>query len=1048
MFADAKLICTLGLLLVLPFQSASSQTPEDSANEPAVEPASAEKTFKVSDGLELKLLLSEPLITQPLMVSFDSQGRLWLVEYRQYPNPEGLKVLSKDRHWRVVYDSVPKPPGAGGLVGRDRISVHEDKDNDGNYESHQVFVDGLNIATAVLPVDRGAWVLNPPYLLYYSDLDRDLKADGPPQVHLEGFGLEDTHSVVNNLTMGPDGWIYGAQGSTVSGVVKAPGSAEKPIQSLGQAIWRYHPQTRKYEIFAEGGGNAFGVAFDDRGEVFSGHNGGDTRGFHYYQGGYYRKGFSKHGSLSNPHSYGYLEPMQHDPIPRFTHTMLLTESTALASQTNPQPDSKRMLGVDPLHGKLILTDLMPVGSTYKTKDVTETVTSTDKWYRPVAICDGPDGAAYVCDWYDSVVAHLYAFEGRLDRDRGRVYRLGSSKPSTSNDDPFTLDWNASLSQAADAQSLGKLIERLDHPYRWQRWQARSLIAVHPLRKTCIAKLSEALAANPPAVSSRLALEYLWTLHALGAIPDTIPAHALANEPELPKPLSPAVLMNHPVADVRSWAVRLVCDDGLVDPQTLLAIRELAASETDPHALCQIACSARRLNADQALVVVRELLGKPRAQDDPFFGLLVWWAVESHAQEFRQIESSLLTSPELWKNPIALKTVFPNLVRRWASIGSQEAYASIATLLRTIGPLDESIQSEATKRCQESFEAAFVGRSLAGVPDSVIDAMARLGQPPLTLQVRRGDASAFAQAAKRIADASAPDATRMQLARLAGELDDASKYPELLDALLQVAGDASAKGPVRISAISALSNFNADSVPAQLIAWWPMLAPELRPAAGSVLSTRALWTSRWLDAVDAKQVDAEQLPPESIRTMRLHPDEALQKRLATAYPEFASVSLAGATATSRQLAEKILSGNGDPYKGKKLYRELCGRCHQLFDDGGRVGPDLTGYQRDQLETLLRNIVGPSLEIREGYQMVRILTDDSLVLTGFIESEQPDQIVLRNTDGQSVTMQRSEIEQLEPQVLSLMPEGLLEKLDENQLRDLMAYLRSSQPLNDGT
>ncbi|MFM8574113.1 MAG: hypothetical protein ACKOAU_21130, partial [Pirellula sp.] len=122
------------LLFVLVFlaspsivEQAKSQTPEDTATEPAVEPLLAEKTFRVADGLEWKLLLSEPLITQPLMISFDAQGRLWLIEYRQYPNPEGLKVLSKDRHWRVVYDSVPKPPGAGGLAGRDRISVHEDK---------------------------------------------------------------------------------------------------------------------------------------------------------------------------------------------------------------------------------------------------------------------------------------------------------------------------------------------------------------------------------------------------------------------------------------------------------------------------------------------------------------------------------------------------------------------------------------------------------------------------------------------------------------------------------------------------------------------------------------------------------------------------------------------------------------------------------------------------------------------------------------------------------------------------------------------------------
>jgi putative heme-binding domain-containing protein len=1033
MFDYAKLIFLSSMFFVPEF--AFCQTPEDTATEPAVEPSAAQDTFKIADGLQWKLLLSEPQVTQPLMISFDAQGRLWLIEYRQYPNPEGLKVLSKDRHWRVVYDSVPLPPGAGGLVGRDRISVHEDNDKDGNYETHHVFVDGLNIATSVLPVQNGAWVLNPPYLLYYSDLDHDLKADGPPVVHLEGFGIEDTHSVVNNLTMGPDGWIYGAQGSTVSGAIKSPGSADKPIQSLGQAIWRYHPQLRKYEVFAEGGGNAFGVAFDDRGEVFSGHNGGDTRGFHYYQGGYYRKGFSKHGSLSNPHSYGYLEPMQHDPIPRFTHAMLLTESTALAAQTNPASDSKRMIGIDPLHGKLILTDLVTVGSTYKTKDIGDTVTSTDKWFRPVAICDGPDGSAYVCDWYDSVVAHLYAFEGRLDRDRGRVYRLGPAVSKNTN------SWDAD-------QSLDKLIELLDHPYRWQRWQARGLIASHPMRSSCIPKLSQALLSRDSQISAQLALEYLWTLHALGVIGDTIPWQLQDNDEFRKLAIPPALLMKHPLADVRSWTVRLVCDDGKLDTQTLQGIQELASSETDPHALCQIACSARRLESLDALSIVRSLLSKPRAAQDPFFPLLVWWAVESHATDFQNIDSKLLSDPELWSNPIALKTLFPNLVRRWASIGSKDAYASIATLLKTVGPLSEPLRSDATKRCQESFEAAFVGRSLAGVPDSLIDAMAQLGQPPLTLQVRRGDAVAFDQAAKKIADPSVSDATRMQLSRLAGELEEAPKYPQLLTALIELAADSSAKIPVRTSAISALSNFNSDIVADRIIAWWPTLPNELRPAAGSVLSARPSWILKWLDAVEAKSVQADQMPPESVRTMRLHLDEVLQKRLSGAYPQFASISLAAATQTSRELAGKILGGNGDPYQGKKLYRELCGRCHQLFDDGGKVGPDLTGYQRDQLESLLRNIVGPSLEIREGYQMVRVLTSDSLVLTGFIESEQPDQILLRNTDGQSVTLQRSEIEQMEPQVLSLMPEGLLEKLNETQLRDLMAYLRSSQPLNDGT
>ncbi|MFM8399900.1 MAG: hypothetical protein ACKOAH_18895, partial [Pirellula sp.] len=301
--------------------------------------------------------------------------------------------------------------------------------------------------------------------------------------------------------------------------------------------------------------------------------------------------------------------------------MLLTESTALASKTNPQTDSKRMLGVDPLHGKLILTDLATVGSTYKTKDVSDTVTSSDKWYRPVAICDGPDGAAYVCDWYDSVVAHLYAFEGRLDRDRGRVYRLGPSMPTTSLENPSPLEWSPSLTQGTDAASLDKLVQRLEHPYRWQRWQARLLIVRHPLRLSCIPKLSQALLSSDSKISGPLALEYLWTLHALGVIGDTIPSQLISSDEIEKLTISPALLMKHPVADVRSWTVRLVCDDGKVDSQTLRGIQELASSETDAHALCQIACSARRLEAIDAMSIVRSLLSKPRGAQDPFFPLL-------------------------------------------------------------------------------------------------------------------------------------------------------------------------------------------------------------------------------------------------------------------------------------------------------------------------------------------------------------------------------------------------------------------------------------------
>ena len=146
------------------------------------------------------------------------------------------------------------------------------------------------------------WVLNPPYLLFYPDRDNDDVPDGDPEVHLQGFGLEDTHSVVNSLRWGPDGWLYAAQGSTVTGHVTRPGldAGKEPVHSMGQLIWRYHPETRRYEVFAEGGGNAFGVEIDAKGRIYSGHNGGDTRGFHYVQGGVLPEGLQQARAAVEP----------------------------------------------------------------------------------------------------------------------------------------------------------------------------------------------------------------------------------------------------------------------------------------------------------------------------------------------------------------------------------------------------------------------------------------------------------------------------------------------------------------------------------------------------------------------------------------------------------------------------------------------------------------------------------------------------------------------------------------------------------------------------
>ncbi len=1011
----------IGLLAILFFTASRglSQPPEDQPLGPALTPEASLRQFHVADGLCWNLLLSEPTISQPLSTAFDTAGRLWVVQYLQYPEPAGLKVLSRDNFWRIVYDRAPKPPGED-IPGADKITIFEGRNRNGELELVGDFVNGLNIATSVVPVYRGAWVLNPPYLLFYSDQDEDLKADGPPEVHLEGFGLEDTHSVANSLCMGPDGWLYGAQGSTVSGSIRPYQSDQPPLRTMGQLIWRYHPQLRRYEVFAEGGGNAFGVAFDDRGHLFSGHNGGDTRGFHYIQGGYYRKGFSKHGDLSNPFAFGYIEQMEHEPVQRFSHTLLALEGTALEKRC---PSS--FLAVDPLHSKLFHTRREQVGSTYRTNDVEALIRSDDKWFRPVAVSDGPDGAAYICDWYDSQVAHIYAHVGKYDREHGRVYRLAPCEPIASEE-----AWNPAWAQASDSATLDALVQKLRSPMRWQRWRARELIARHPLKSLARDRLLAMANEN-----SSTAVDALWTLHLCGWIQDCLTSSTEANIP-------PERFFDSPVAAVREWAVRLACDDGELNSETAQRLRKRARIEDDPMVLVQLACSMRRLPARQAVYCARGLLERALDPGDRHLYLACWWLFEQHADDHAEMRS-LMAEQSLFYNAFCREKLVPNLIQRWCMQGTRDSYQSAAYLFERISELPEDLKQSVSKESIQSFEKAFEGRSLNGVKDELLQAVSLLGEPSLALRLRRGDADASHEAIEILRSSHGMAETRVQLITILRELPQPDAGPVLAFVTL----NSEESEPVRIAAAAALRSYEDSNIDWQLLGDWPNLSVPLRNMVANVLASKSTRADRLLSALESSEIPEADVPIEAIRALRLLDDVSLQERVNRLFPQSPGLNFSEATALVQQYAEIIQSGAGDPYQGKRLFSEHCGRCHRLFDRGEFIGPELTGYQREQLATLLLNTVAPSLEIREGYQGYAALTMEGTLIAGFIESQDDRQVILRGVDGQSHVLAREALAEIRPMPQSIMPDGLLDRLTEQQLRDLFAYLRSSQPLADG-
>ncbi|MCH8042678.1 MAG: c-type cytochrome [Planctomycetes bacterium] len=961
-------------------------------------PSDALKTFKTADDLQIEQVLAEPTIAQPLFLNFDERGRMWVVEYRQYPYPAGLKVVSRDKHWRTVFDKVPVAP-PNHTRGKDRITIHEDTNGDGTFDSHKTFVDGLSIVTSVERGRGGVWVLNPPYLLFYPDKNNDDAPDGDPVVHLAGFGLQDTHSVVNSLRWGPDGWLYAAQGSTVAANIVRPGMNDKtPKHSLGQLIWRYHPETRRYEIFAEGGGNAFGVEIDAKGRVYSGHNGGNTRGFHYVQGGYYQKGFSKHGPLSNPYAFGYFSWMAHHNVPRFTHNFVIYEGGALPKQYNG-----KLLGIEPMQGQLVESEVTADRSSYKTRDLNRPVTSSDKWFRPVDIKVGPNGAIYFCDFNEEWPSHRQHYEGKTFRDTGRIYRVSArgAKPSK-------------------AENLGKLtsaelIERLKHKNKWVRQTVLRLLADRK-DKSVVPALRKMLSAS----TGQTALESLWALNLSGGLTEQVALDAL----------------KHSDPFVRVWTVRLLCDERKVSPAVAQRLAKMAAVEPHVQVRSQLACSAKRLPAKDALAITAALLARDEDAGDIHLPLLLWWAIEVHCQNDRQAVLALFEQSPLWDRKIVREQILHRLMQRFATAGSRTDLLTCAQLLR-LAP-----HAEAKKQLMRGFEAAFKGRSLARLPEALAREIVAAGGGSLALRIRRGDAAAVREALATVADAKADTLKRRELVQIVGEV----KIPGAAPAMLAILSAGSSDDALKMAALTSLQAYDEASIGAEVSRHYAgKLSDDVRAAAETLLASRPTWSRALLGDVEADKLPADAVSMNLLKKILRQNNPANTALIRKRWGKLKGATTAEMKQHIARLKKVIDAAPGVPLAGRALFTQKCAKCHTLFTKGGQIGPDLTAYNRDDVQRILTNVVNPSAEIREGFENYLVLTADGRVLGGLLADQDKQVIVLRGVDGQNIIIERDDIEEMKAVSQSLMPEQLLKGMSEQQVRDLFAYLRIAQPLN---
>jgi putative membrane-bound dehydrogenase-like protein len=982
--------------LDLPIAGAEKRASIDQDQPGALSPADAANTFKVVDGLEFEQVLAEPIVAQPLQLNWDERGRMWVVQYLQYPNPAGLKMVSRDNFWRAVYDKVPPPP-PNHFRGLDKITIHEDTDGDGKYDKHKTFVDGLNIATSIALGRGGVWVLNPPYLLFYPDANHDDVPDGPPSVALAGFGLEDTHSVANSLRWGPDGWLYGCNGSTTTLNIVRPFSDPpdaKPVHFLGQLVWRFHPENGHFEIFAEGGGNAFGLEIDSQGRAFSGHNGGNTRGFYYPQGAYEQKGFEKHGPLSNPYAYGYFKPMGHPDVDRFTHTFIIYEADGLPAQFQG-----KLFGVEPLQGRVVMSEVMADGSTFKTRDVGYAVTSSDKWFRPVDIKQGPDGAIYVADWYDRQVNHYRNHEGQVDPSTGRIYRLKARGAKS------RLPEN--LASLSDEQ----LVQRLTSANKWTRQTALRLLGDRRTGPIDELKTKALKTAGPHA------LDMFWGLNFVSGLDE----EAFL---EFSRHTEPAV---------REWAVRLIGEDsdsrGEISDHAAAALANMAALEPDVHVRSQLASTARQMyDAEHCLAIVSRLAEHREDLKDPHMPLLIWWAVEAKVEKSADEVLHAFADKELWEKPLINEAVVDKLMRRFAHAGSRQ------DLLRAARLFELSPGPEYTAKLQSGFEEGVKGRPLTALPTELIAAMKKAGVKNEVLAMRLGDKEATKAAISVLENPNADRKRRLRIMETLGDIDYAGADSVLAGIATRLEDPGITK-----AALIALQRHNNNSV-GGIAAFIPKMDPESQVAAMNLLASRGESITPFLDALLSGAIDSKKVPGDVIAKIRLRAPEKAHKIFGAEKKQ-----TSGETQVEIDRVNKILaSGSGSPYAGFQVFGAACGACHKLFGQGGQIGPDLTAFKRDDLQNMLLNIVHPNAEIREGYVNYMVTTTDGRALTGFLADEDKQTVVIRGIDGANMTIARADIDEMKPTGSSLMPEGLLQALEDQQIRDLFAYLRSTQPL----
>lgn len=961
-------------------------------------PEVALSKMQMADGLKATIVASEPLVRQPVAIDFDDRGRLWVIQYLQYPNPAGLNRIKVDRFSRTQYDRIPEPPPRG-PNGADKITILEDKNGDGRADKAHDFISGLNLSTGFAFGDQGVYVLQAPYLLHYKDANQDDIPDSDPQVLLTGFGMDDAHSLANSLTWGNDGWLYGLQGSTVTAKIRGI--------EFQQGIWRYHPPTDRFELYAEGGGNMWGLDLDRSGNLIASTNFGPHIALDVLQDAYYWKQFGKHGPLHNPFAYGHFDHMRHEN-PKGGHVT----AGGIFYQADQWPLKYRgkYIGANVLSHWVSAFDLIPDKSTFKTKQTDLILNSHDPWFAPNDLALGVDGNIYVADWHDERMAHPDP-DADWDRTNGRIYMIKSiadQRPGMGLIDDISKLGTAELVDGLSSANLAIV-----------RRSRRILKERHD--KESISLLKSAW--DHPNTTEQIRREILWTM--ISQQSQEIKASIVTDD--LLKDC-----LKQSDAVIRRSAIQFIGDrNTTVSTDLEKALTESIQKETDLRILGQYAATSGRLGS----IVIWESVVKRSSSvsNDPQLALRLWWSSEKIARSHLKQMAESLEQLDHENIPVIDQTIIPRFIQMLANQGGDFAGDWLAKIIKS----SKSLRNKRLAIILESLRGAspkltgkmwsdYITKAYGDESGNIIvwEIAARMGQTK-----PREDASKISVQGQ----SSIPDKTLAAYLITAADL----KWEDWSSLCLS---SLKAHSPItRAAAWQAMGRLMSDREIDVMIKEYPASSNSMKAQIRDLLLTRPDACQKLLESVESGRIPKADFDLNQVARMESLGSLVLKEKAFRIWGRVQSATPEERLAEVRRLNNDLRAADGDLAKGRVLFTNHCGRCHKLNGEGNAIGPELTGANRTDRQWLLTSLVDPSGVVRKEYQSQILEMKDGRVMDVLIISQTGGLLKVIDSQGKEFQVIAGEVIDRRDSPTSLMPDGLYKLFRPQELRDLFAYLQ---------